>query len=179
MLILPVVTLVVLSAAGSAFCSVIPTTSPTLYRTVIGSYVLWGMGFPLANVIIILCFLRLIIHKVDFISSYIDIVALESGHFHCIITYWSTGTRCFRHYDTGRRDRESIYLLDDDLTKAQLMSAENAGNWESITLFTGLIIWGWTVVWVTLAAIGVSVRLVRTRIPFDLSWWALIFPLGI
>lgn len=64
-LIFPVLPLVVLSATGAALCSVVPSTSATMYRVLIASYVFCGMGFPLGNVILVLCFLRLVVHKVS------------------------------------------------------------------------------------------------------------------
>ena len=63
--VLPALAIILIAATGSAICSVVPANSPTLYRTLIGSYVFWGMGFPLANVVVVLCFLRLLLHKVS------------------------------------------------------------------------------------------------------------------
>jgi tellurite resistance protein TehA-like permease len=64
-LILPIVTLVVLSATGGILCSVMDSTSSdALYRTMLGSYAALAIGFPLTHVILVLYFLRLLVHKV-------------------------------------------------------------------------------------------------------------------
>jgi len=40
------------------------------------------------------------------------------------------------------------------------------------------MIWGWALVWVIFAIMGIGLQLVKTRVGFDLSWWTLVFPLG-
>jgi Voltage-dependent anion channel len=63
-LVLPIVPVIDIAAVGAVVCSVIPSTSPSLYRTMLASYAFWGIGFPLANIILIIYFLRLTIHNV-------------------------------------------------------------------------------------------------------------------
>jgi tellurite resistance protein TehA-like permease len=75
-LILPVVTLIVISATGAVVCNVIPPTSGALHRTMLGSYAAWAIGFPLANVLLALYFLRLMVYKV--VAS--DSGLTDSGH---------------------------------------------------------------------------------------------------
>lgn len=63
-LILPIVTLVVLSATGATLCSVMSSESDALYRTMLASYAALAIGFPLTHIILVLYFLRLLVHKV-------------------------------------------------------------------------------------------------------------------
>lgn len=64
-LILPIVTLVLLSATGGILCSVMDSaSSDALYRTMLWSYAALAIGFPLTHVILVLYFLRLLVHKV-------------------------------------------------------------------------------------------------------------------
>lgn len=67
-LLLPVVTLIDIAATGAVLCSVIPPGSAALPRTMLASYAIWGISFPLANVIIVLFFLRLTLYKVRILS---------------------------------------------------------------------------------------------------------------
>jgi len=62
--ILPVVTLVDIAGTGAVLCSVIPATSSALPRTVLACYAIWGFSLPLANLMLVLYFHRLAIHKV-------------------------------------------------------------------------------------------------------------------
>jgi len=63
-LLLPTVTLIDIAATGAVLCSVLPPGSAALPRTMLASYAIWGIAFPLANVVIILFFLRLTLYKV-------------------------------------------------------------------------------------------------------------------
>jgi len=76
--------------------------------------------------------------------------------------------------------RGSFAILDLGViaTKAQIISATNAETWSSITLFIGLIIWSWALVWILIAFTGLLITLRKGKIPFNLGWWAFTFPLG-
>jgi Voltage-dependent anion channel len=63
-LILTTVPVIDIAAIGAVLCSVLPTSSNAMYRTLLGSYVMWGIGFPLAHILLVIYFLRLILHKV-------------------------------------------------------------------------------------------------------------------
>jgi tellurite resistance protein TehA-like permease len=62
--------------------------------------------------------------------------------------------------------------------KAQILSATNAQIWYSITLFLGLLIWSWALIWILIAFTGLFTTLRKGRLPFNLGWWAFTFPLG-
>lgn len=44
-------------------------------------------------------------------------------------------------------------------------------------LLGGLGVWGFAMLWLTLAA-GLTVRTIRTGLPFAATWWSFIFPVG-
>jgi tellurite resistance protein TehA-like permease len=58
----PAVTCIVASASGSAVASITTNQQHALWAVLI-SYILWGIGMPMAMTILVLYFYRLIIHK--------------------------------------------------------------------------------------------------------------------
>lgn len=46
-----------------------------------------------------------------------------------------------------------------------------------VGLLYGVPVWGFTVLWIVLAA-AITVRTARTGLPFNLTWWSFTFPVG-
>jgi tellurite resistance protein TehA-like permease len=60
--LIPIVSLVIVSSSGGLIATVLPDPQDRL-RTLIVSFVFWGIATPLSWIIITLYFLRLTIHK--------------------------------------------------------------------------------------------------------------------
>lgn len=60
--LLPIVSTIVAAATGGIVAEILPNPQHQLW-TVLTSYVLWGTGFPLAMVVLVVYFHRLTIHK--------------------------------------------------------------------------------------------------------------------
>ena len=60
--LIPIVSLVIVSSSGGLIATVLPDPQDRL-RTLIVSFVFWGIGTPLSWMITTLYFLRLTIHK--------------------------------------------------------------------------------------------------------------------
>jgi len=55
--------------------------------------------------------------------------------------------------------------------------APYAGAFRSLGLVYGLPVWGFAVLWAGVA-LAVTVRTARAHLPFSLSWWSFVFPVG-
>ena len=62
--LLPAIAPIVCAGTGGNLCTVIPPSSAALPYTLIASYMLWGVGVPLALSILILYLYRLTVYKV-------------------------------------------------------------------------------------------------------------------
>lgn len=62
--LLPAIASIVCAGTGGNLCTVIPSSSAALPYTLIVSYILWGIGVPLALSILVLYVYRLIVYKV-------------------------------------------------------------------------------------------------------------------
>jgi tellurite resistance protein TehA-like permease len=82
--LLPVVAPIVAAATGSTVASILPVPEHALW-TIIVSYVLWGVGFPMAMIILVIYFHRLAMHKLPprevIVSVFLPLGPLGQGGF--------------------------------------------------------------------------------------------------
>jgi C4-dicarboxylate transporter/malic acid transport protein len=123
------------------------------------SYVLWACSVPAALGVIVILFLRMAIHKLP-----------ESA---MAATNWlalgPVGTGALALLALGQA-APSI-LADSGL--ATLGVAVSGAS-----ILGGLLLWGYGLWWVAMATL-VTAREIRKGLPFNLGWWAYIFPLGV
>ncbi|EXJ58809.1 hypothetical protein A1O7_06239 [Cladophialophora yegresii CBS 114405] len=152
--LLPVVTTIVAAASGGIVAEVLPNRQHQLW-TIVTSYVLWGTGFPLAMVVLVMYFHRLTIHRLParevIVSVFLPLGPLGQGSF----ALMQLGKVCaevlpFDHPDGGR----IIY---------------------SVSLVAALVIWGYGLVWLFFAVASIT----RSKFPFNMGWWGFTFPLGV
>jgi tellurite resistance protein TehA-like permease len=83
-LLLPVVTCVVAASSGAIVAEVLPNPQHALW-TIIVSYVLWGIGMPLALMIMVIYFMRLTLHKLPpkavIVSVFLPLGPMGQGGF--------------------------------------------------------------------------------------------------
>jgi tellurite resistance protein TehA-like permease len=175
-LVLPIVTLVVASATGAVLCGVLPASSDAIYRTLIGSYAMWGIGFPFANTILVLYFLRLLVYKVP-LSSTLTKWPNRADIMTILLPIGPLGQGSFAIMNLGTMAKK-VHSCSRILMQAEFISSEKADIFYSASLVLGLIIWGWALVWIFMAFTGTIIKLRDGKIPFNLGWWATTFPLG-
>jgi tellurite resistance protein TehA-like permease len=158
--LLPVLPPVVASATGAIVADVLPNPQHALI-TIIMSYILWGIGVPLAMVVMVVYFQRLTVHKLPprevIVSVFVPIGPLGKGGFAiqklgmvAMKTLPKTGT----------------------LSEATIMAGDIL---YVVGFLMGLLMWGFGLAWIFFAVASVT----RSRFPFNMGWWGCIFPLGV
>lgn len=155
--LLPVVSVIVAAASGGVVAAVLPHPNQALL-TIITSYVLWGMGIPLALVILTIYFHRLAIHKLPpsevIVSVFLPLGPMGQGGYG-IMQLGSVARKAF--VETGSLSPmagEILYVL----------------GW-----IVALVLWGFGLVWLFFAVTSIS----RSRFPFNMGWWGFAFPIGV
>lgn len=155
--LLPIVSSIVASASGVIAAEVLPNPQHAL-RIIIVSYVLWGTGFPLAIVVLLMYFHRLTIHRLppwEVIAS----VVLPLGPL---------GQGSFAIMQLGKVAKRT-FPLTETLDPTAGATFYNFGH------ACALIIWGYGLLWLFFALASIS----RSKFPFNMGWWDFTFPLGV
>lgn len=158
--LLPVVAPVVAAACGGVVADVLPNPQHALW-TVIISYVMLGTSLPLAFALLTIYLRRLFEFKLPPREAIVS-VFLPLGPF---------GQGGFAMMQLGK-----VAMAVVPKTHS-VPTATMAGEFLYLTGFcTALFLWGFGLLWLFLALASLS----RFRkIPFNVSWWALTFPLGV
>ena len=156
--LLPIVPSEVAAASGGLL---IPHLVDPAVRldVLITSYVLWALSVPLALSILTVLVLRMALHKLP-----------EAG---MAATSWLAlgpiGTGALALLALGE-------AAPDVLSQNGL--ASYAVAFRGASLLGGLLLWGYGLWWLTMAAL-ITVRQLRVGLPFNLGWWGYTFPLGV
>lgn len=156
--LLPIVPAEVAAASGGLL---IPHLADPAVRldVLVTSYVLWALSVPLALSILTVLVLRMALHKLP-----------EAG---MATTSWLAlgpiGTGALALLVLG--DAAPSVLNRGDL-------AALAGVFRGASLLGGLLLWGYGLWWLMMAAL-ITVRQLRVGLPFNMGWWAYTFPLGV
>lgn len=82
--LLPIVCCVVAAASGAIVADVLPNPQHALW-TILASYILWGIGVPLAMMVMVIYFQRLTLHKLPpkavIVSVFLPLGPLGQGGF--------------------------------------------------------------------------------------------------
>ncbi|KAJ5083638.1 C4-dicarboxylate transporter/malic acid transport protein, partial [Penicillium angulare] len=156
--LLPIVACVVAAATGGIVAEILPNPQYAL-GTIIVSYIMWGVGVPLALMIIVIYLMRLMLYKLPpkalIVSTFLPLGPLGQGGF-------------------------GIQKLGAAAQKVfPLTGTLRAGTGDTlydIGFLLGLILWAFGTLWLFFAICAI----VRVRkFPFNLGWWAFTFPLGV
>ncbi|PZR33027.1 TDT family transporter [Caulobacter segnis] len=156
--LLPIVPAEVAAASGGLL---IPHLADPTARldVLVTSYVLWALSVPLALSILTVLVLRMALHKLP-----------EAG---MAATSWLAlgpiGTGALALLLLG--DAAPNVLGQADLTAL-------AGVFRGTSLLGGLLLWGYGLWWLMMAAL-ITMRQLRIGLPFNLGWWGYTFPLGV
>ncbi|KAK5076758.1 Plasma membrane sulfite pump involved in sulfite metabolism [Lithohypha guttulata] len=155
--LLPIVSTIVASASGGIVAQILPNPQHALW-TVITSYVLWGTGFPLAMVVLVMYFHRLTIHHLParevIVSVFLPLGPLGQGSYAIM--------------QLGKVARD-VFPLTGTLDPSAGTTFYNLGN------AIALIIWGYGLIWLFFALASIT----RSKFPFNMGWWGFTFPLGV
>lgn len=158
--LLPIVAPVVAAACGGVVADVLPNPQHALW-TIIASYIMLGTSLPLAFAFLTIYLRRLFEFKLPQREAIVS-VFLPLGPF---------GQGAFAMMQLGKVALKVIPQTHS------VPAASMAGEFLYLTGFTtALFLWGFGLLWLFLALASIS----RFRnIPFNVSWWAFTFPLGV
>jgi tellurite resistance protein TehA-like permease len=158
--LLPVVSTIVAAGAGARIADVLPNPQHALW-TVVVCYVLWGMGLPLALMILTVYYLRLCLHKLpprEVVAS-------------CFLPLGPLG---FGGFTAMKLGKVALTLFP---TTGTLGAAPAAGQiFYCFGFAVALVLWGFGLIWLGLALF--TIREARP-FPFNIGWWGFTFPLGV
>lgn len=155
--LLPIVSAIICAATGGIVAEALTNPAHSLW-TLIVSYILWGIGVPLAIFTLVLYYHRLTIHKLPppaVISSvFLPLGPLGEGGFG-IMKMGQVALAVFPKVNTVIPSAgEIVYVFG---------------------FLTGLLMWGFGLAWLAwaLASFG------RSKSPFNMGWWSIVFATGV
>jgi len=156
--LLPIVPSEVASASGGLLIPHLADQAAKL-DVLVTSYALWALSVPLALSILTVLVLRMALHKLP-----------EAG---MAATSWLA----LGPIGTGAL---ALLLLGDAAPSVLSPSglAAYADAFRGASLLGGLLLWGYGLWWLAMAAL-ITLRHLRVGLPFNLGWWGYTFPLGV
>lgn len=155
--LLPIVPAEVAAASGGLL---IPhLTDPALkLEVLVSSYALWALSAPLALGVLVILVLRMALHKLP-----------EAG---MAATSWLA---------LGPLATGALGLLLLGEAAPDALSGTGLGAYAAAfrgaSLLGALLMWGYGLWWLATATLA-TLRQIKLGLPFNLGWWAYIFPLG-
>lgn len=163
--LLPIVPPIVAAASGGIVASVLPNPQHALW-TIITSYILWGMGVPLAMVILVIYFQSLTMYKPPpkevIVSVLLPLGPLGQGGF-AIMELGKMAMQVFPETNTLPLSPEIGSLV----YSGEILYV--------VGWLIAIVMWGFGTVWLLFA----FATLTRNRFPFNMGWWGFTFPLGV
>ncbi|KAL2841502.1 voltage-dependent anion channel [Aspergillus pseudodeflectus] len=155
--LLPIVGTVVTASSGALVAEILPNPQHALW-TIIVSYVLWGIGLPLALMVMVIYLQRLTLHKIPpkamIVSVFLPLGPLGQGGFGAI-----------------RLGKAAQTIF----TKTHTLEEVSGPVFYSMGFLVGLILWSFGLVWLFFAS--ASIARAKT-FPFNIGWWGFLFPIG-
>ncbi|PYH64104.1 TDT family transporter [Aspergillus vadensis CBS 113365] len=156
--LLPIVSCIVAASSGAIVADVLPNPQHALW-TVLVSYVLWGIGLPLALMVMVIYLQRLTLHKLPpkavIVSVFLPLGPLGQGGFGIM--------------KLGQAAQEIF-------PKTQTLEAASGPIFYTMGFMIALILWSFGLVWLFFALASIA----RSKsFPFNIGWWGFTFPLGV
>ena len=155
--LLPIVPAVICSATGAMVAGELNNSAHALWTLVV-SYVLWGIGLPLAMFTLVLYYYRLTIHNIPapalISSAFLPLGPLGEGGF-AIMKMGQVSLTIFSATDTFIPDSGKIVYTSGFLT--------------------ALLLWGFGLAWLSWAMMS----FVRPTTEFNMGWWSIVFATGV
>jgi len=156
--LLPIVAAEVAAASGGLL---IGHLEPGAHATSIlyVSYALWGTSVLPALGILVILFLRMVLHKLPkrdmAVSSWLSLGPIGTGALGLLVL-----------------GEQAERLFANTPTAGLGMAAHGVG------IVGAAILWGYGMWWLVLAVL-ITLRYVREGLPFNMGWWAFTFPIGV
>ncbi|PYI20097.1 malate permease [Aspergillus violaceofuscus CBS 115571] len=162
--LLPIVSCIVAASSGAIVADVLPNPQHALW-TVLVSYILWGIGLPLALMVMVIYLQRLTLHKLPpkavIVSVFLPLGPLGQGGFGIM--------------KLGRA-AQTIFPQTQTLEAGSGSGSGSGAVFYTMGFLVGLILWSFGLVWLFLAIASIA----RCRsFPFNIGWWGFTFPLGV
>jgi tellurite resistance protein TehA-like permease len=155
--LLPIVSCVVAAASGGVVAAVLPDPNHALI-TVVTGYVLWGMGIPLALVVMTIYFHRLAIHKLPpsevIVSVFLPLGPMGQGAYGIM----QLGTVAMKVFP----ETKVLHPMAGDILYVL--------GW-----MVAMVLWGFGLVWLFFAVASIA----KSKFPFNMGWWGFTFPIGV
>jgi C4-dicarboxylate transporter/malic acid transport protein len=156
--LLPVVAAEVAAVSGGQLAPHLADAG-TQFHVLITSYVLWAFSVPVAFSILAILLLRMALHKLPHesmaASSWLALGPIGTGALGMLLL---------------GSEAPAIFAANG-LASVGTMA-------EGIGLVAGIVLWGFGLWWMLLAVL-ITLRYLRSGIPFNLGWWGFTFPLGV
>ena len=156
--LLPVVAAEVAGASGGLLAPHLASAQQQ-FVVLVTSYVLWAYSVPVAFCILAILILRMALHKLPHesmaASSWLALGPIGTGALGMLVL---------------GGDAPAILSANG--------FAEIGKVADAIGVIAGLLLWGFGVWWLALAAM-ITLRYWRAGAPFNLGWWGYTFPLGV
>ncbi|KAM0748108.1 hypothetical protein T439DRAFT_328090 [Meredithblackwellia eburnea MCA 4105] len=166
--LLPIVAPNVAAASGGLVATVLPDTEARV--TIIVSYLLWA-SMPVATIIMTLVFLRMAIYKVPpaeaVVSLFLPVGACGQGAYGLLQI--AAATRSLT-------ERSGAWLAAAGLDADRAVAVADA-VW-GVSICTSLIIWAFGWFWLLVALYVIIDMSFQRKVPFNMGWWGLTFPIG-
>lgn len=155
--LLPIVACEVTAASAGLLIPYLP--APEALRLLVAGYVFWSFSVPLALGVLVILFLRLVLHKLPrrdmAVSSWLALGPLGTGALGLLVL---------------GRDAQTVFAA------AGLPDAAMAAH--GLGLIGGLVLWAYGAWWL-LMAVAITLSYLRQGLPFNMGWWGFTFPLGV
>ncbi|KAJ5300461.1 short-chain dehydrogenase [Penicillium atrosanguineum] len=156
--LLPIVSCIVAASSGAIVAGVLPNEQYALW-TVIVSYALWGIGLPLAMMVMVIYLLRLTLHKLPpkavIVSVFLPLGPLAQGGYGAM----KLG-QCAR----------------DIFPQTHTLEESSGATFYTLGFLVALILWSSGLVWLFFASASIAYS---RSFPFNIGWWGFTFPLGV
>ncbi|KAL4971689.1 voltage-dependent anion channel [Aspergillus desertorum] len=156
--LLPIVSCVVAASSGAMVADILDNPQHAVW-TIITSYVLWGIGVPLAMMVMVIYLQRLTLHKIPpkamIVSIFLPLGPLGQGGFGAM--------------KLGKA-AEMIF------PQTGTLSPSSGPVFYTVGFLVGLTLWSFGLVWLFFAS--ASIAKCKT-FPFNIGWWGFTFPVGV
>ncbi|MCU1749982.1 TDT family transporter [Pseudomonas sp. 6D_7.1_Bac1] len=156
--LLPVVAAEVAAASGGLLAPHLADAHSQLV-VLVTSYVLWAFSLPVAFSILTILLLRMALHKLPHenmaASSWLALGPIGTGALGMLLL---------------GSDAPAIFAANGLPGIGEIAAG--------LGLVAGITLWGFGLWWMLIAVL-ITLRYLRTGIPFNLGWWGFTFPLGV
>ncbi|BBP04265.1 C4-dicarboxylate ABC transporter [Sulfuriferula plumbiphila] len=156
--LLPIVAAEVTAASGGLLAPHLTDASSAVLIFFM-SYILWAISVPLAMGVLVILFMRLVLHKLPprdmAVSSWLSLGPIGTGALGLLLLGGDAPT-----------------ILAPQGMASMGVVAQGFG------VIAGTILWGYGLWWLVMAVL-ITLRYIKEGLPFNMGWWGFTFPIGV